>query len=65
MLRDVVKQSGGTERTVEPEGPLKRSATLRQREAPEVGMQMSTPAARCPPRVGEQGSVDRGDPQQL
>jgi hypothetical protein len=62
---DVLPDSDRAGRTVEPEGPLERSAALRQRETLGIGMQVRTPATRCASWVGEQGSFDRDDAQQF
>jgi hypothetical protein len=65
VLREVVKQGIRARQAIEPKGSPKRSATLRQREALGVGMQVRSTTARGPSRVREQGSVDHDDAQQV
>jgi hypothetical protein len=62
-LFDVLPESIRTEWSFELQGSRERSATLRQHETREVGMQVRTTATRCAPRVGKQHSLDRDDAQ--
>src|SRR4051794_12433457 len=65
LLRSDVRRDGRDVRCpVEPEGPSERPATLRQREAVAVGMQVRTPARHPTSRVGDELPLDRDDTQQ-
>jgi hypothetical protein len=65
MLREVRLESGRVGCSVEPKGLPERPATLRQREAVRVGVQVSATSRRRTSRVGEENSVDRDDAQQV
>ncbi len=65
VLREVVKQVVRPQRPVEAKSPVERPATLRQCEALGVGVQVHTTPTRGPSPIGEQGSRDRDDAQQV
>jgi hypothetical protein len=65
VFRDVRLKGRRVGRIREPESPRERPPTLRQREAFRVAVQVRTTAVRDASRVGEQGSVDHDDAQQV
>jgi hypothetical protein len=65
VLREVGLESGRLGYPVEPQGLPERPATLRQREAVRIEVQVSASSRRRTSRVWEQNSVDRDDAQQV
>jgi hypothetical protein len=65
VLREVRLESSRVGCPVEPQGLPERPATLRQREAVRIGVQVSATSRRRTSRVGEKNSVDRDDAQQV